>query len=139
MNLCCLCWALQLGYVVWLSIACLKWLSIAFQLSDFLLHVKRWMLKFELTLKCTHIQPLCLNMDCGFPGGGVYAHFRVGDVTNPEGMSCNPYQLFVVVIFFKSKYLPFLSTLSVAYNLPLKIALSINFIITFSILASRIA
>jgi len=24
------------------------------------------------------------------PGGGVYVHFRVGDVTNPRGMSCSP-------------------------------------------------
>jgi len=24
------------------------------------------------------------------PGGGVYAHFRVGDATNPEGSLCSP-------------------------------------------------
>jgi len=45
--------------------------------------------------------------------GGVYAHFRVGDVTNPGGMLCSPYQPFVVVLCFKSKYLPLLWTLSV--------------------------
>jgi len=25
------------------------------------------------------------------PGGGIYVHFRVADVTNPGGMSCSPY------------------------------------------------
>jgi len=67
--------------------------------SDFLVHVKRWMLKFELTHKCTLIQLL---------GGGVYVYFRVSDVTYPGGMLCSPYQPFVVVLFFKSKYLPLL-------------------------------
>jgi len=47
------------------------------------------------------------------PGGGVYVYFRVGDVTNPRGMSCSPYQPYVVVLFFKSKYIPLLRTLSV--------------------------
>jgi len=43
--------------------------------SDFLLHVKRWMLKFELTHKCAIIQPLFLFSTWSVPGGGVYAHF----------------------------------------------------------------
>jgi len=45
------------------------------------------------------------------PGGRVYVYFRVDDVTNPGGMSCSLYQLFVVVLknyLFKSKYLPLL-------------------------------
>jgi len=46
-------------------------------------------------------------------GGWDYVNFRVGDVTNPAGMSCSPYQPFVVVLFFKRKYLPLLWTLSV--------------------------
>jgi len=46
-----------------------------------------------------------LNMDFG---GGVYVYFRVGDVTNSGGSSCSPYELFVVVLFFKIKYLPLL-------------------------------
>jgi len=48
------------------------------------------MLQFELTHKHTLIQkhgPRVL-------GGGVYVHFRVGDVTNPGGMLCSPYQSF---------------------------------------------
>jgi len=31
-------------------------------------------------------------------GGGVYVDFRLGDVTDPGGMSCSSYQLFVVVL-----------------------------------------
>ena len=38
-----------------------------------------------------------LNVDC-VPGGGVYVHFRVSDVTNPGGMSCSSYQPFVIVL-----------------------------------------
>jgi len=55
------------------------------------------MLKFELTHKCTLIQQL---YGLSVPGGGVYVHSRVGDVTNHGGMLCSPYQLFVVVLFF---------------------------------------
>jgi len=71
--------------------------------SDFLLHVKRWMLKFELTHNCTlsvYNHSSSSQHGLRVPGGGVYVHFRVGDVTNPGGMSCSPYQPFVVVCFF---------------------------------------
>jgi len=37
-----------------------------------------------------------------FPQGRVYVNFLGCDVTNPGG----PYQPFVVVLFFKSKYIP---------------------------------
>jgi len=68
-------------------------------------------MKFELTHKCTLTTTLpLLNMDCVFP---VYVHFGVADVTNPGGMSCSLYQPFVLVLFFKSIYLPLLWTLSV--------------------------
>jgi len=46
-----------------------------------------------------------LNMDC-VSMLRVYVNVRVGDVTNPEGSSCSSYQSFVVVLSFKSKYLP---------------------------------
>jgi len=55
--------------------------------SDFLLHVKRRMLQFELTHKCANVldynnssssqNGLCV------PGGRVYVNFRVSDVTKP--------------------------------------------------------
>jgi len=72
------------------------------------------MLKFELTHKCTLIQQLFLiSTWTAAPGGGAYVHFRVSDVTNPGGSLCSPYQPFVVVLFFKSKYLPLLWALNV--------------------------
>jgi len=63
------------------------------------------MWQLEQTHKCaqtTTTLPL-LNMDC-VPSGGLYIYihryvdFTVGDVTNPGGMLCSPYQPFVVVL-----------------------------------------
>jgi len=58
------------------------------------------MLKFELTHKCTLLYNLSSSSQhvLRVPGGGAYAHFTVGDVTNPGGSSCSPYQPSVVVI-----------------------------------------
>jgi len=65
------------------------------------------MLKFELTHKCTLIQPLFLfSTWTACSRGRGLCTFRMDDVTNPKGSLCSPYQPFVVVLFFKSKYLP---------------------------------
>jgi len=83
-----------------------EWLSIACEMKDAKVWADSQMYSYTTSL------PL-LNMNCVFPGAGFMYIFGVADVTNQGGTSCNPYQTFVVVLFFKSKYLPLLWTLSI--------------------------
>jgi len=73
--------------------------------SEWLVDEFIW-LKFELTHKCTLIQqPFLSSMDCVFPGAGcMYILGLVMSLTREECCVVP----FVVVIFFKSRYLPLL-------------------------------